>query len=107
MRPGRTLASAALALGLACNAILGNHDATPAQAQADADGGGDETGVSADGAPLPRDARAGDAAALPDAPVTLADGGDLFASGTGDPRAVALDSTNVYWIDANHVYACP
>jgi hypothetical protein len=109
---------AAAALGAACNALLGNEDATLPDTSpgADAtppdaptkpfDGGGSGDG-DATAAPDTFAREAGDAAVAPDAPVSADAGPEVLWTDTADPRAVAVDTTNVYWIDANDVYQCP
>jgi hypothetical protein len=132
-RVDRPLACALLlgaaALGAACNALLGNEDAT-APDTGSTDGGAD-SGFGADAASpdapttpvdgngssdgagdatTPPDTfvpEAGDAAMAQDA-LVFADGGpELVWTDIDDPRAVAVDINNVYWIDATNVYQCP
>jgi hypothetical protein len=130
-RMARPLACAwllgAVALGVACNALLGNEDATaPAAGSTE---GGPDTSLGAEAAPndaptTPVDGGSsgdGDATASPDTFVVepgdaiVASDAPLFADGgaqvlwidIADPRAVAVDINNVYWIDATSVYQCP
>jgi hypothetical protein len=120
----------AAALGAACNAILGNKDATApdagiteegADASADASVGADSAlqdapTTSVDGSGSRGDAtaspdtsvgEAGDAQMAPDAPVSADGGPDVLWTDIDDPRAVAVDVNNVYWVDAKNVYQCP
>jgi hypothetical protein len=115
---GALLLLGAATLGSACNALLGNEDATATRGPG-AEGGAD-TGRPTDAAPadgtlpdgrLPVDAEAGapsDVRVPEDAPLSFVDGGaSLLWTGPGDPLAVAADTLSVYWIDAHDVYACP
>jgi hypothetical protein len=121
-RTARPLACALLlgaaALGAACNAILGNEDATAPDASPGADGappdgpttpvdGGGRGDGDATAAPDTFVLEAGDAVMAPDAPVSADGGPEVLWSDIDDPRAVAVDVSNVYWIDAHNVYQCP